>query len=173
MLLLQNYSKQVGVRLLGERRWPRGRADVSEPGGPGFDSSSMQPKDRRSSGLSTLRSTPPLVLCCAWLVTMTLHVHCARWLRLGPINSARYRLLGMTNDYIAAKHCGRAKRSRISDTHRLRSSLHCRYINNQSLLCFFTFTPLISVDDVVLFLIFKISNLYIRGIRYKFTVILQ
>ena len=23
-----------------------------------------------------LRSTPSLVLCCAWLVTMALHVHC-------------------------------------------------------------------------------------------------
>ena len=28
----------------GEGRWPRGRADVSEPGGPGFDSSSRQPQ---------------------------------------------------------------------------------------------------------------------------------
>ena len=36
--------------------------------------------------------------------------------------------------WVAAKHCGRAKRSRISDTHRLRGSLQFRYINNQSLL---------------------------------------
>ena len=35
-------------------RWPRGRADVSEPGGPGFDSSSRQPKGRRSSALNML-----------------------------------------------------------------------------------------------------------------------
>ena len=27
-----------------EGRWPSGRADVSEPGGPGFDSSSRQPQ---------------------------------------------------------------------------------------------------------------------------------
>ena len=27
-----------------EGRWLRGRADVSEPGGPGFDSSSHQPQ---------------------------------------------------------------------------------------------------------------------------------
>ena len=27
-----------------ERQWPSGRADVSEPGGPGFDSSSRQPQ---------------------------------------------------------------------------------------------------------------------------------
>ena len=31
--------------LLREGRWPRGRADVSEPGGPGFDSSPRQPQD--------------------------------------------------------------------------------------------------------------------------------
>ena len=29
-----------------------------------------------------MRSTPSLVLCCAWLVTMTLHVHCG----LGQLN---------------------------------------------------------------------------------------
>ena len=29
---------------LQEGRWPRGRVDVSEPGGPGFDSSSRQPQ---------------------------------------------------------------------------------------------------------------------------------
>ena len=53
------------------------RADVSEPGGSGFDSSC---RSRRSSLISIehaklLRSTPSLVLCCAWLVTMALHVH--------------------------------------------------------------------------------------------------
>ena len=32
------------VVLLGEERWLKGRADVSEPGGPGFDSSSRQPQ---------------------------------------------------------------------------------------------------------------------------------
>ena len=61
----------------GEGRWPRGRADVSEPGGPG---SIPRLGSRRSSLISIehaelLRSTPSLVLCCAWLVTMALHVH--------------------------------------------------------------------------------------------------
>ena len=37
---------------------------------------------------------------------------------------------------MAAKHCGQAKRSRISNTHRLRSSLQFRYINNQSFYSF-------------------------------------
>ena len=32
------------ISITGEGRWPRGRADVSEPGGPGFDSSSRQPQ---------------------------------------------------------------------------------------------------------------------------------
>ena len=52
-------------------------------------------------------------------------------------NSARYRILGMTIKWVATKHCGRAMRSRISDTHRLRSSLQFRYINNQSSLYFY------------------------------------
>ena len=30
--------------VLGEGQWPGGKADVSEPGGPGFDSSSRQPQ---------------------------------------------------------------------------------------------------------------------------------
>ena len=34
-------------------------------------------------------------------------------------------------------HCEQAKRSRIGDTHRLRSSLQFWHINNQSLLYFF------------------------------------
>ena len=77
-----------------------------------------------------LRSTPSYVLCCAWLVTMALHVRCG----LGQL-----RPLPTSGDdkWVAAKHCGRAKRSRISDTHRLRSSLQFRYINNQSLLFYF------------------------------------
>ena len=46
-------------------------------------------------------------------------------------NSARYQLLG-DDEWVAAMHCGRAKRSRISDAHRLQSSLQFRYINNQT-----------------------------------------
>ena len=89
---------------------------------------------RRSSLISIehaelLRSTPSLVLCCAWLVTMALHVHCHCGLgQLSPLPTSG------DDKWVAAKHCGRPKRSRISDTHRLRSSLQFRYINNQSLL---------------------------------------
>ena len=97
-----------------EGRCPSGRADVSEPGGPG-----RIPRlgSRRSSLISIehaelLRSTPSLVLCCAWLVTMALHVHCG----LGQLSPSG------DDKWVAAKHCGRAKRSRISDTHQLRSS---------------------------------------------------
>jgi len=59
------------VVLLGEGRWPKGRADVSEPGGPGFDSSSRL-GSRRSSLISIehaelLSSTLSSVLCCAVL----------------------------------------------------------------------------------------------------------
>ena len=61
---------------LGEGRWPNGRADVSEPRQPGFDSSSRQPLVINIEHAELLRSTPSLVLCCAWLVTMALHVHC-------------------------------------------------------------------------------------------------
>ena len=77
-----------------------------------------------------VHSTPSLVLWCAWLVTTALHVHCGLG-QLSPLPTSG-------NDiWVAAKHCGRAKRSRISDTHRLWSSLQFRYINNQSLLSFY------------------------------------
>ena len=78
-----------------------------------------------------LRSTPSLGLCCVWLVTiMALHVHCG---------VDQLSLLPTSGDdkWVAAKHCERAKRSRISNTHRLQWSLQFRYINSQSLL--FTF----------------------------------
>ena len=67
-------------------RWPRGgRGDGLE-----VEPMSRNPEGRgsiprlgslRSSLISIehaelLRSTPSLVLCCAWLVTMALHVHC-------------------------------------------------------------------------------------------------
>ena len=89
---------------------------------------------RRSSLISIehaelLRSTPLLVLCCAWLVYKTLHVLCGLG-QLSPLPTSGDDI------WVAAKHCGRAKRSRISDTHRLRSSLQFRYINNQSSLYF-------------------------------------
>ena len=66
---------------------------------------------RRSSLISIdhaelLRSTPSLVLCCAWLVTMALHVHCG----LGQLSPL---LTSGDDKWVAAKHCGRAKQSRI------------------------------------------------------------
>ena len=112
-------------------QWPSGRVDFSEPGG-----SIPRLGSRRSSLISIehaelLRSTPSLVLCCTWLVTMALHVHCGLG-QLSPLPTSR------DDEWVAAKHCGRAKRSRISDTHRLRSSSQFLYINNQSLLLLYT-----------------------------------
>ena len=64
-----------------EGRWLSGRVDSSEPGGQGFDSSSRVVSGRRSSALSMLNYcvllVPSLVLCCTWLVTMALLVHCS------------------------------------------------------------------------------------------------
>ena len=57
------------------------------------------------------------------------HVHCGLG-QLSPLPTSG------DDKWVAAKHCGRAKRSRISDTHRLRPSLQFRYINNQSLLTY-------------------------------------
>ena len=101
-------------------RNPEGRSSIPRLG------------SRRSSLISIehaelLRSTPSLVLCCVWLITMALHVHFGLG-QLSPLPTSG------DDKWVAAKHCGRAKRSRISDTHRLRSSLQFRYINNQSLL---------------------------------------
>ena len=114
----------------GEGQWPSGRIEASEPGSPGFDSSSRLPQVVARQDWArwiTAYSTPSLVLCCAWLVTMALHVHCGLG-KLSPLPTSG------DDKWVAAKHCGRAKRSRISDTHRLRSSLQFRYINSQSLL---------------------------------------
>ena len=111
-------------------RWPRGRADVSEPGGPGFDSSSRQPQvvahQHWARWITAWYSLVGAVLCLA----SNHGIACAR--RLGPTQP----VIPTSGDdkWVAAKHCGWAKRSRISDTHRLRSSLQLRYINNQPLL---------------------------------------
>ena len=85
----------VGVTFLrygGETRW--GFVNTGEEFSTGNDlaeeptsrnpegrGSSPHPGNRRTSLISTehaesLRSTPLLVLCCAWLVTMSMHVHC-------------------------------------------------------------------------------------------------
>ena len=123
-----NVSTRTGYR---EGRWPSGRAEALEPGGRG---SIPRLGSRRSSLISIehaelLRSTHSLVMCCARLVTMALHVHCGLG-QLSPLPTSG------DDKWVAAKHCGWAKWSRISDTHRLRSSLQFRYINNQSLLHF-------------------------------------
>ena len=83
--------------------------------------------NRRSSALITLNYCLVLprgaVLCLA--SNQALHVHCGLG-QLSPLPTSG------DDEWVAAKHCGRANRSRISDTHRLRSSLQFRYINNQS-----------------------------------------
>ena len=62
----------------GEGQWSSGKSTSRNPEGRG---SIPRLGSRRSSLISIehaelLRSTPSLVLCCAWLVTMALHVHC-------------------------------------------------------------------------------------------------
>ena len=92
---------------------------------------------RRSSLISIepaelLSSTPSLMLRFAWLVTMAFNVHCGLG-QLSPLPTSG------DDKWVAAKHCGRARRSRISNTHRLRWSFQFRYINNQSLFLLFYF----------------------------------
>ena len=63
-----------------EGRWPRGRADVSEPGGPGFDVSAAA--GRRSSALSTLNYCVVLPQGAVLYLASNHGIACAR--RLGP-----------------------------------------------------------------------------------------
>ena len=119
-IALVNVGRGDGLEVEPMSRNPEGRGSIPRLG------------SRRSSLISIehaelLRSTPSLVLCCAWLVTMALHVH-------GGLDQLSPLPTSGDDKWVAAKHCGRAKRSRISDTHRLRWSLQFRYINNQSLL---------------------------------------
>ena len=119
----------------------RGRADVSRTRRAG--GSIPRLSSRRSSLISIeqaelLHSTTSLVLCCAWLVTMALHVHCALS-QITPLPTSRddkWEAAKHCGWAKQLKHCGWAKQNRISDIHRLRSSLQFRYINNQSLLHF-------------------------------------
>ena len=129
----KSHTKCIDVTFIGRgdslevepmSRNPEGRGSIPRLG------------SRRSSLISIehaelLRSTPSLMLCCVWLVAMALHVHCGLG-QLSPLPTSG------DDKWVAAKHCGRAKRSRISNTHRLRSSLQFRYINNQSLLLLYT-----------------------------------
>ena len=129
------YSWLCSCILLREGQWPSSRTDVSEPGGPGFDSLSWQPQvvAHQHWARQILCSTPSLVLYCAWLVIpMALHVHCGLC-QLSPLPTSG------DDKWLAAKDCGWAKWRRISDTHRLRWSLQFRYINNHSLV--FTCIP--------------------------------
>ena len=52
-----------------------------------------------------LRSTPSLVLCCVWLVTMALHVHRG----LGQLSPSP---TSGDDKWVAAKRCEQAKQSR-------------------------------------------------------------
>ena len=136
-----------------EGRWPRGRIMALEPGGRG---SIPCLGSLRSSLISIelaelLRSIPSLVPCCVWLVTMALHGHCGlgqlsslptsgddKWAAsdstLKQLTLAGYQILVLYFT-LAAKPCGRAWRSRISDTHRLQSSLQFRYIGAVHKVC--------------------------------------
>ena len=147
----------------GEGQWPSGRVVALEPGGPGFDSSSRQPQVvAHQHWARWITATPSLVLCCAWLVTMTLHVHCGLG-QLSPLPTSG------DDKWAAAKHCGRAKRSRISDTHRLRSSLQFRYINNQYFLFLLHFLIIQSFQDFEIWtkIRTKTRTKMILGIRTK------
>ena len=89
-------------------RWPSGRADVSEPEEPG---SKTRLGSRRSLLISIEHAeycvvvcAHSLVLCCAWLVTMALHVHCSLG-QLSPLPTSG------DDKWVAAKHFGWASRA--------------------------------------------------------------
>ena len=88
-----------------------------------FDSSSRQPQvvaHQHWAFSPTLNYCVVLRRwCCAWLVTIALLVHCGLG-QLSPLPTYG------DDEWIAAQHCGRAQRSRKSDTHRLRWSLQFR-----------------------------------------------
>ena len=65
----------------------------------------------QSTRITCVVRTPSLVLCCAWLVTMALHVHGGLG-QLSPLPTS-----GDDKWVAAYKHCGRAKRSRIIKRH--------------------------------------------------------
>ena len=80
------FGSRLGrVSSLWEGRWPSGRANVSEPGGPGFDSSSRQPQvvahQHWASWITAQYSLVGALLCLA----SNHGIACA--LRLGPIQS--------------------------------------------------------------------------------------
>ena len=115
-------------------QWPSDRADFSKPGEPGFESSSRQPRvvahQHWARWFTEEYSLNGAVLCLA----SNHGIACA--LRLGLTKPVTI-FWGWQMSSSWANHCGRAKRSRISDTHRLRWSLQFRYINNQSTFTFY------------------------------------
>ena len=105
---LQGPSKNEGSFLaFREEQWPSGKGDVSEPGGPGFDSS--------------IRSRQPQVVAHQHLARRVVSSTPSLLSQLSPLPTSG------DDEWAAAKHCGRAKRSRISGTHSHR--LRFRYIN--------------------------------------------
>ena len=112
VLKIRLYGRGDGLEVEAMSRNPEGRGSIPRLGS-------------RRSLLIVIEHAE--LLWSPWLVTMALHVHCGLG-QLSPLPTSG------DDKWVAAKHCGRAKRSRISDTHRLRSSLQFRYINNQSLL---------------------------------------
>ena len=70
MLCIWTLGRGDGLEVESKSRNPEGRGSIPHLG------------SRRSSLISIehaelLRSTPSLVQCCVWLVTMALHVHCS------------------------------------------------------------------------------------------------
>ena len=82
------------------------------------------------TALSTLNYWVVYSLDC-WCCTFRKYIvpsHCT-YAIYGWANSSRYQLnWGMTIEWVAAKHCGRALRIRISDTHQLGYNLHIRSV---------------------------------------------
>ena len=117
------------------------------PLGPG---SNPRLGSRRSSLIcpdhaELLSSTPSLVLCCAWLVTMTLHVHCGLG-QLSPLPTSG------DDEWVAAKALPTGKAEQNTKWHppvAVKPTVPFHYINNQSLLFTFTSTVTIVLPDTL------------------------
>ena len=113
----------------GKGRWPSGRVEPMsrDPEGRGLIPrlGNRRSSPSASSTLNYCVYTPSLVLCCAWLVTMAFNVHCGLG-QLNPLPSS----WGGDDKQVAAITADGQSGGRISDTHRLRSSLQFRYSLN-------------------------------------------
>ena len=105
--------------------------------GSAVELTSQNPEDPGSNSRLSSRRSSLISIKHAEL----LHVHCGLG-QLGPLPTSG------DDEWVAAEHCERAKRSRISDTHRLWWSLQFRYINNQSyLLLYISKLPVLSFSS--------------------------